>query len=740
MKNQPLRHQFRLWTISLVVVPSLLVMGIYTVSQISVAKKQNLELISERVHSQKRLIDYWMAERAANVRELSQIKAFRNLDEQQMQSALDLKQQHDKNFDSLSYIGKDGYFKMSTLSRPIQYSSAIGRPYFEEALAGKEYISDVVIGRNSGLPIINVSSPIYDDTGIFQGAILGSISTATLETLLRESWIGQTGEVFLVNREGTMLTELRYVNVLVDKGLIEGTAKMNFKITKDAFGNIQLGQSGTAEWIDYRGNKVLGAYLDVPNQNWTFIGKIDEAEVLFPIYQQLAMMAVGIIILVLLILPLATLITNRIKYPIDWLIRQSNLVAAEEYHMVGRDNSLEKMPRELRELCETFIKMNSKIGDTVSLLKENEARLEDEVNRQIGDRIQTLARFELLFQNNLAAMAVVNLPDQTCIDVNLAWERLTGFSRDTVVGRNVMVLGIADQSSANNQILWQELQLKGFVSGEYDLRTKNGEDKKTVCSMIILDNDKEQQYLTTFIDVTDQRRMEAEIAQIDRLNVVGEMAVGIGHEIRNPMTTVRGYLQLFQRKTEFLKYHGQIRIMIEELDRANRIITEFLSLAKDKAVEMKCGNLNHVIYALHPLIQADALLRGHDIKLEIGDIPDSIFDEKDISHLTLNLVRNALEAMERRGIVTIRTYLERGQIMLAIQDTGPGISGEILAKLGTPFVTTKDEATGLGLPVCFRVADRHGAKIRIDTGAMGTTVIVKFISSEGNAEKTFNNA
>jgi len=859
MKNLPLQRQFRLWTVLLVIVPSLLIMGIYTVSQISVAKQQKLELIGQRVHSQERLIGYWMMERAQNIREISQSEVFRTLDEQRMKRALYVKQQADSNFDSLSYINKDGFLKITTLGVGIQYPSAVDKPYFEAALAGKEYISDVVIGRNSGLAIINFSCPIYDYAGNFQGAILGSISTATLEILLRESWIGQTGEVFLVNREGTMLTEPRHVNILIDKGLVKDTAKMKFKITKNAFRNIQLGQSGTAEWIDYRGNKVLGAYLDMPEHSWTFIGKIDEMEVLSPIYQQLSMMAVGTFILVLLILPLATQITNKIKQPIDWLIGQSNLIAAEEYQMVGRDNSLEKMPHELRDLCKIFVQMSGKIGDTVSLLKENEAKLENEVNRQtwelrqsegrirtilnqcpigiividrqgtieavnqgficllpgytwidvighsymdvvdkIGrkedtliykalqgkatvnqhlfvadrewnvsvtpiyddehitgavgvylditdtkqkerERIQALTRFEVLFQNNLAAMAVVNLPDQVCVDVNLAWERLTGFSRDIVIGRNVTELGIVNQNSSNNQTLWQELQMKGFASGEYDLRTKNGEDKKTICSMIILDDEQEQQYLATYIDVTDQRRMEAEIAQFDRLNVVGEMAVGIGHEIRNPMTTVGGYLQLFQRKAEFLKYHEQINIMIEELDRANNIITEFLSLAKDKAVEMKCGNLNHVIYGLYPLIQSDALRRGHNIQLEIGNIPDTIFDEKDIRHLILNLVRNGLEAMEEQGVVIIRTFLENHQIILAVQDTGSGISAEILAKLGTPFMTTKDGATGLGLPVCFRVADRNRGKISVDTGKMGTTFAVKFSSPEYDTKKSSNN-
>ena len=379
MNDQTLGRQFRIWTVVLILVPSLLIMAIYTMAQVKISKQQNLELISQRVSSQNRLIEYWIGQRIFEIRDLSQSKAFRTLDQSQMEQDLYVKQQGNKDFDSLSYIDKDGAFRMSTLINGIQFSSTNDQPFFQKALAGKEYISDVVIGRNSGLSIINFSAPIFDYSGKFQGLILGSVKIATLELLLRDNWIGQTGEVFLINREGTMLTELRYVDALIDKGLVKNTAKMNFKITDDAFRNIRLGESGTAEWIDYLGNKILGAYLDVPERNWTIIGKINEGEVLAPIYQQLRMMAIGILLLVMLMLPLATLITNRTKKPIDWLIEQSGLIATGDYKMVGQDKRPENIPRELSTLCDTFVEMSHKIAHTVGQLKENEAQLESKV-------------------------------------------------------------------------------------------------------------------------------------------------------------------------------------------------------------------------------------------------------------------------------------------------------------------------------------------------------------------------
>lgn len=228
------------------------------------------------------------------------------------------------------------------------------------------------------------------------------------------------------------------------------------------------------------------------------------------------------------------------------------------------------------------------------------------------------------------------------------------------------------------------------------------------------------------INLRKRKRAEQELMRLDRLNIVGEMAASIGHEVRNPLTTVRGYLQIFQRKEKFVEHREQLSTMIEELDRANIIITEFLSLAKNKKIDLQPGNLNATIQALLPLLQAEALHFGNEIREEIGYIPTFNFDDKEIRQLILNLARNAFEAMDAGGILTIRTYLENEKIVLAVKDTGSGIPKEILNKLGTPFVTTKASGTGLGLPVCYRIADRHGAKIDIITGSEGTTFILKF--------------
>lgn len=225
---------------------------------------------------------------------------------------------------------------------------------------------------------------------------------------------------------------------------------------------------------------------------------------------------------------------------------------------------------------------------------------------------------------------------------------------------------------------------------------------------------------------TELSLLEKELPRLDRLNLLGEMAAAIGHEIRNPMTTVRGFLQMLSQKQDCSSYKEYFDLMIEELDRANSIITQFLSMAQNKDAELRMNNINSIIKALYPLIKADAILTDKDIYLKLDDIPDIPLEEKEIRQLILNLVRNGLEAMSPGGVITIKTYASDDFIILAVKDQGIGIESNVLYKIGTPFLTTKEDGTGLGLAVCYRIARNHKATIDVDTGPAGTTFFVKF--------------
>ncbi len=236
----------------------------------------------------------------------------------------------------------------------------------------------------------------------------------------------------------------------------------------------------------------------------------------------------------------------------------------------------------------------------------------------------------------------------------------------------------------------------------------------------------EQQKAVQYLSQMEKQKVEVELARLDRLSVIGELAASIGHEVRNPLTTVRGYLQLFQRKPEFGRNVGQFTLMIEELDRANAIITEFLSLAKNKRLDFAPVTLNAILSNLAPLLQADAIREGKEILLDLDESPPILVDANEIRQLVLNLVRNGLDATKPGGMITVSVAVHGEGVMLAVQDTGTGIPPTVYENLGTPFLTTKENGTGLGLTVCYKIAERHNARIEVRTGPKGTTFVIRF--------------
>jgi signal transduction histidine kinase len=239
--------------------------------------------------------------------------------------------------------------------------------------------------------------------------------------------------------------------------------------------------------------------------------------------------------------------------------------------------------------------------------------------------------------------------------------------------------------------------------------------------------------IKTLYDITERKeaeqelsRLQSDMSRLERLNIVGQMAAGIAHEIRNPMTTVRGYLQLLGEKTEFEAHSSTLDLMIEELDRANSIITEFLSFVRNSRMESQYQNINNILQHLYPLLEADAYSQNKQINYEAEETPDILVNSKEISQLVLNLCRNGLEAMQEGGTLKLRTYKEDKRVVLSVEDEGRGICAEDLEKLGTPFFTTKENGTGLGLMTCYNIADRHKASIDCKSSSNGTTFFVRF--------------
>ena len=310
--------------------------------------------------------------------------------------------------------------------------------------------------------------------------------------------------------------------------------------------------------------------------------------------------------------------------------------------------------------------------------------------------------------------------------VNQKFTLVTGYQPKEAIGRNISE--IEENPTDQYEKFWATIDSGQEWRGELLKKKRNGDyywESASICPFRNTEG-----IITHFLrvseDVTEAKRIEKEMARLDRLSLVGEMAAGMGHEIRNPMTSVRGFLQLLSAKKECLIYNDYFALMIDELDRANSIITEYLSMAKNKAIVLEIKSLTSILGTIQPLISADANKSENKVVFILQEMPALLLDEKEIRQLILNLVHNGLEAMLPGGTLTIRTYTEGTAAVLAVQDQGSGIKPEVLEKIGTPFFTTKDTGTGLGLAVCYSIAARHNASLKVETGPDGTTFYVRF--------------
>ncbi|AHF06392.1 kinase [Desulfitobacterium metallireducens DSM 15288] len=232
-------------------------------------------------------------------------------------------------------------------------------------------------------------------------------------------------------------------------------------------------------------------------------------------------------------------------------------------------------------------------------------------------------------------------------------------------------------------------------------------------------------------DIVEEQTMKLKesletVEKLERLNLIDKMAATVAHEVRNPLTTIKGFLQLIKNKQpdpENVEYYN---IMISEINRANSIIAEFLSMSRNKETIMKRGNIENVITSILPLIEADVIYNNMQLSTDFRKVPDILLNEQEITQLVLNLARNGIEAMAEGGCLTLKIYQDGNEVILLIADEGSGIEQEVLDKMGTPFFTTKEKGTGLGLVVCNSIIERHNAKLQIQSSVNGSSFEVHF--------------
>ncbi|MBA4544252.1 GHKL domain-containing protein [Thermoactinomyces daqus] len=275
--------------------------------------------------------------------------------------------------------------------------------------------------------------------------------------------------------------------------------------------------------------------------------------------------------------------------------------------------------------------------------------------------------------------------------------------------------------NGNEEIRYLFLRIQGFDDGESGLKGK----------MVVIE------------DVTEKRSLSLQVRRNNRLATVGQIAAGTAHEIRNPLTAIKGFLQVIGHKLKEngqQKEHGYIDIMLKEISRISNLVGEFLMLSKPRPTDLRAISVSKVLKEILPIIKNEALLHNVDVVIErrLSSIPLVIADGEMLKQVFLNLCKNAIEAMNKGGRLTISMYTDEAEQTMAVEiaDEGPGIPGHILEKVFQPFFTTKENGTGLGLPICRQILHEIGGEIEVDSDEQGTVakVTLPLVSSRVYAD------
>jgi PAS domain S-box-containing protein len=353
--------------------------------------------------------------------------------------------------------------------------------------------------------------------------------------------------------------------------------------------------------------------------------------------------------------------------------------------------------------------------------------------RKVGEE-KIRQQAELLDQAQDAIL--VRSLDETIVYWNKSAERLYGWSAEEAIGRNARDLLFKEvpHEFAEAQA---ELSQHGEWRGELIQVRKDGSDVTVECSWTIVRDEFGQPYqkLVVNTDITERKRLQAELQRAAQLSFIGELAAGLAHEVKNPLAGIQGGIDiLLRRRDKNDPEREALEGMRHEVGRIDKTVRALLDRARPRVISAKQGSLTEVVRRAVNLARAQLSARtspGRHVTIEFDGPGDPIiipFDPAQIEDAILNLIINAIEATEGKGQVRVQIVKSQNrldsqdEITVEVSDNGRGIREEDLTSIFNPFFTTRKDGTGLGLPAVRRIARAHGGSVDVfSTVGQGST-------------------
>ncbi|MET1013916.1 MAG: ATP-binding protein, partial [Paenisporosarcina sp.] len=324
----------------------------------------------------------------------------------------------------------------------------------------------------------------------------------------------------------------------------------------------------------------------------------------------------------------------------------------------------------------------------------------------------------LFFENAKDSIAVFDLEERV-IAVNPAFERMYGWTRDECIGNKIPLIP-PEYIEASIERVQRVFAGETFHFHETKDMRRDGTYFDAQITLSPIYNREGVLVAMSVIsrDISYKKEAERILVQSEKLKLAGEIAAGVAHEIRNPMTVISGFIQMMNQDKKG-PYHSYTQLIQSELERINLIISEFLVLAKPHVTSSKEFMVEEILNDVLMLFRPELNLRAIELKEHVNSMNTFVKGEPNqVKQVFINIVKNAIEALGENGQLEVSTDVElynAREITIRFKDNGAGMSPDVVKNIFEPFFTTKQTGTGLGMMISEKIIKEHGGAIHIES-------------------------
>ena len=671
-----------------------------TQTAINASKERELTTLSEETSNK---IERFLFERYGDIQVISESPILKSND---ISKDLKLKYLESvrkayETYDFIIVTDADGNIDLASGNFDNDYSY---KQFFSYVSSGEIFVSDFLYNEKSQAYVMYFISPITDDNNTLIGTVVERMNFFSIDDIVKNVHPGKSGYAYLIDTSGKSIMGSS-ANIPELKGPLSSSQ-----------GILYSSGNNNTKYISS-----LNPLKKYPSQTNTWSLVVEEpVKEAFEVTTKLRnYIIITILFSALALLVLANIMTKLITRPIKRLVMKTQSAAEGDF---VQDISIESRD-EIGSLAVSFNILLSNLKSMMNQVLEVSGEIASlEEIRQYVDRFFENIPSAIITADNYGTITSIN---------NIACQILD-CDKNAVLGKNINDESISSKLEPVISLIKDGIE-KEAVYIKHILKIKSTGNKE-IPVMINTSIQKDSGgkllgVIGAFRSLEEIKNFEESMVRAKNLASVGALSAGMAHEIRNPLTSIKGYAQFIKLELgESSALNEDIDIIINEVDRLNGILDRFLAFARPNQPKLESCNVNDIINDIVKLLSKDALPKNIILKTELETLPDSALDYEQIEQAILNVAINAVQAMKDGGTLTLSTrYNENEKVVeIGLADTGPGITNESLEDIFEPFYTTKPKGTGLGLAITSTIIESHKGFIEVKSVPdQGTQFIIK---------------